>query len=96
MEATVARIAAGEPVPHCLAPGCGGVLKPDTISFGQRLVRANITRARQWLDECDLLIVMGTSLRCVLPQFTVQFTILVDTDHTTHNTQMMMILGWRR
>lgn len=63
MEATVARVAAGEPVPHCLAPGCGGVLKPDTISFGQPLVDANVTRARQWLDECDLLIVMGTSLR---------------------------------
>jgi NAD-dependent deacetylase len=64
MDATVARLAQGEPVPHCRGPaGCGGVLKPDTVSFGQRLSHANVTRARRWLEACDLLVVMGSSLR---------------------------------
>lgn len=63
MASTIARIEQGEAVPHCLAPECGGLLKPDTISFGQPLLDANVTKAREWLDACDLLIVMGTSLR---------------------------------
>lgn len=63
MDATIARIEKGEAVPYCQAAGCGGVLKPDTISFGQPLLEENVTRARQWLDACDLLIIMGTSLR---------------------------------
>jgi NAD-dependent deacetylase len=64
MGAIVLDIEAGEAVvPHCQAEGCGGVLKPDTVSFGQRLRHANIVRTRQWLNACDLLIVMGTSLR---------------------------------
>ncbi len=64
MDATVSRIEAGEAVvPHCQAQGCGGVLKPDTVSFGQRLRHANVVRTRQWLQACDLLIIVGTSLR---------------------------------
>ena len=36
MEEALARVRAGEDDPHCL--DCGGILKSDTISFGQALV----------------------------------------------------------
>jgi len=61
-ESAVARVKGGEAVPTCL-PGCGGLLKPDTISFGQPLANETVTRALQWLADCGLLIIMGTSLR---------------------------------
>eukprot|EP01087_Luapelamoeba_hula_P008907 TRINITY_DN2266_c2_g1_i2.p1 TRINITY_DN2266_c2_g1~~TRINITY_DN2266_c2_g1_i2.p1 ORF type:complete len:495 (-),score=94.51 TRINITY_DN2266_c2_g1_i2:31-1515(-) len=45
--------------PYC---ECGGPLKQDTISFGQPLEEHVLARARAVVKECDLLIVMGTSL----------------------------------
>ncbi|KAF0972732.1 hypothetical protein FDP41_008981 [Naegleria fowleri] len=41
---------------------CGGVLKPNTVSFGENLRHSELVDARQMCRECDLLIVMGTRL----------------------------------
>jgi NAD-dependent deacetylase len=49
----------GEP-PDCEA--CGGILKTATISFGQAMPEAEMTRAEQAARECDLFIVLGSSL----------------------------------
>lgn len=57
---TLARVTAGDPDPSCLA--CGGILKSDTISFGQSLVREVIERAMDASDACDLLLAVGSSL----------------------------------
>src|SRR5437763_1954924 len=43
MQETLKRIEAGDADPHCL--DCGGILKSDTISFGQNLVPEVIERA---------------------------------------------------
>ena len=43
MEEALARVRAGEDDPHCRV--CGGILKSDTISFGQSLVPEVIDRA---------------------------------------------------
>ena len=43
MEEALARVRAGEADPHCR--DCGGILKSDTISFGQALVPEVIDRA---------------------------------------------------
>eukprot|EP01118_Nematostelium_gracile_P007885 TRINITY_DN2588_c0_g1_i1.p1 TRINITY_DN2588_c0_g1~~TRINITY_DN2588_c0_g1_i1.p1 ORF type:complete len:413 (+),score=139.67 TRINITY_DN2588_c0_g1_i1:36-1274(+) len=53
------KIKCGENVPRC---HCGGLLKPATIFFGERLKEDVIRQAEQALRECDLIIVMGTSL----------------------------------
>jgi NAD-dependent histone deacetylase SIR2 len=48
-------------VPHCLQEGCGGLVKPDIVFFGEQLPSeffANMDLPR----EADLCIVMGTSL----------------------------------
>ena len=61
MEEALARVRAGEDDPHCLA--CGGILKSDTISFGQALVPEVIDRALTAAAEADLLIAIGTTLQ---------------------------------
>jgi len=55
------RVRAGEEDPPCLL--CGGILKSDTISFGQSLVPEVIDRALNAAAEADLLIAVGTTLQ---------------------------------
>jgi uncharacterized coiled-coil protein SlyX len=56
----VERVRDGDPDPACLA--CGGVLKSDTISFGQALVPEVIEAAMDAAEQCDLLIAAGSTL----------------------------------
>jgi NAD-dependent deacetylase len=55
------RVRAGEEDPHCR--DCGGILKSDTISFGQQLVPEVIDQAMQASGEADLFLAVGTSLQ---------------------------------
>ncbi|MGB7219017.1 MAG: NAD-dependent deacylase [Vicinamibacterales bacterium] len=61
MQETLARVLAGEADPPCLT--CGGILKSDTISFGQALIPAVIDRAMRAATEADLLLAVGSSLQ---------------------------------
>ncbi|KAJ5551614.1 hypothetical protein N7535_000441 [Penicillium sp. DV-2018c] len=54
-------IRAGE-VPYCLGDGCGGVIKPDVVFFGQALP-AEFEEKEKEVLEADLMLVMGTSLK---------------------------------
>ena len=49
----------GEP-PDCEA--CGGIVKTATISFGQAMPELEMARAERATRECDLFLVLGTSL----------------------------------
>jgi len=65
MQETLQRVRAGEADPHCLAcaaRGETGVLKSDTVSFGQSLVPEVIDAAMQAAEECDVLLAAGSSL----------------------------------
>lgn len=55
------RIDAGEIDPTCSL--CSGYMKTATILFGQRVPEAVLTRARAMADECDLFLVIGSSLQ---------------------------------
>jgi NAD-dependent deacetylase len=61
MEEALARVRAGEADPDC--PQCGGILKSDTISFGQALDPAVIDRAMRVAAQADLLLAVGTTLQ---------------------------------
>jgi len=61
MQPVLERVRAGDEDPHC--EYCGGILKSDTISFGQPLVPRVIERAMQAAQEADLFISVGTSLQ---------------------------------
>jgi len=54
---------AGE-VPRC--PGCHSVLKPDVILFEEQLPKQIWQQAQEACNNCDLLLVAGTSLE-VMP-----------------------------
>jgi NAD-dependent deacetylase len=55
------RVRAGEEDPQCAT--CGGILKSDTISFGQALVPAVIEGAMRAATVTDCLLCVGTSLQ---------------------------------
>lgn len=61
MQAVLARVRAGEEDPHC--GECGGILKSDTISFGQPLAPGVIERAMQAARQADLFLAVGSSLQ---------------------------------
>jgi len=61
MQKALDRVRAGEEDPKCRA--CGGILKSDTISFGQQLVPEVIDRAMRVAGEGDLFLSVGTSLQ---------------------------------
>jgi NAD-dependent deacetylase len=46
-----------EEVPHC---GCGGVIKPDVVFFGEPV--KSLERAAGMIAESDLLLVLGSTL----------------------------------
>jgi NAD-dependent protein deacetylase/lipoamidase len=50
----------GVKVPYCLE--CQGILKPDSIAFGQPMPLDVSRRALDMVMRCDVMIVMGTSL----------------------------------
>lgn len=60
MSEALERVRAGEDDPACLV--CGGILKSDTISFGQALVPDVIDRAMRVSEDCDLLLAVGSTL----------------------------------
>jgi NAD-dependent deacetylase len=60
MAETLGRVRGGEADPPCLV--CGGILKSDTISFGQSLVPEVIDRAMAASRVCDVLLAVGSTL----------------------------------
>jgi NAD-dependent deacetylase len=45
-----------------LCAKCGGLLKPNTISFGQNLIPADLERAQDLALSCDMMIAAGSTL----------------------------------
>ena len=54
------RVKSGLADPRCDC--CGGILKPDTISFGQPMPEDKMRQAFLHADACDLCLVLGSSL----------------------------------
>lgn len=60
MKQALARVIAGDADPKCEL--CDGILKSDTILFGQPLDENVMHRALEASSNCDLFIAVGTSL----------------------------------
>jgi len=54
------RLQTGIRAPSCDV--CGGILKPDTISFGQSMPEKKMARSIENAEACDLCMVLGSSL----------------------------------
>lgn len=50
----------GVEVPEC--PGCGGIVKPETILFGEAMPREAMEKAERRARAADLFVVVGSSL----------------------------------
>ena len=61
MSDVLERVRAGEEDPRC--ERCGGILKSDTISFGQPLIPRVIDRALRAAAAADLLLAVGSTLQ---------------------------------
>jgi len=61
MQDVLERVRKGDEDPACET--CGGILKSDTISFGQSLVPHVIDRAMRASAEADCLLAIGSSLQ---------------------------------
>jgi len=61
MDEVLARIEGGEEDPPCLS--CRGILKSDTISFGQALRPDAIERSMRLASTCDCIVAIGTTLQ---------------------------------
>jgi len=61
MQKALDRVRAGEADPKCRE--CGGILKSDTISFGQQLVPEVIDRAMRAAGEGDVFVAVGSTLQ---------------------------------
>jgi NAD-dependent deacetylase len=53
------RLTAGDEAPEC---GCGGFLKPDTISFGQAMPAAEVEKSIALSRGSDFFMVVGSTL----------------------------------
>ena len=56
----IKRLDSGETVPYC--NDCSGILKPDSISFGQAMPEHAMSQAITHARDCELCIVLGSSL----------------------------------
>ncbi|MEU3524703.1 Sir2 family NAD-dependent protein deacetylase [Streptomyces sp. NPDC038707] len=61
MEDALARVEAGEPDPPCLE--CGGILKPATVMFGERLDPVVLGEAAAIAKACQVFVAVGSSLQ---------------------------------
>ena len=60
------RVVAGEADPACTSETpegpCSGILKSDTISFGQDLVVEDLLRSERAAASCDVILAVGSTL----------------------------------
>ena len=56
----ISAVLESEGVPRCRI--CHGIIKPDTVLYGERLNKRLLDKATNYIREADMLIVGGTSL----------------------------------
>ncbi len=54
------RLEGGDLDPHC--DQCDGLIKPETVSFGQSMPKEFLDKAMQLAENCDLMLMIGSSL----------------------------------
>ena len=85
-----------EEFPSCLK--CGGLVKVATISFGQSLNMKDFDKAKELVQNTELLIVLGSSLRVQPVASLINFLgasgnlVIVNKDPTPFDTLASVVL----
>lgn len=88
------EIAATEGIPRC---GCGGLIKPDVVLYGEPLDEAVVAGALAAVGRADLMIVAGTSLTVYpaagfLRYFRGDHLVLINKDATAFDGQCDLVI----
>ena len=90
------RLDSGVEIPYC--DHCEGILKPDTVSFGQAMPQDKMEAAFNYARECDLCIVLGSSLvvhpAASIPMYAVQNgakLIIINRDETSLDAKANLV-----
>jgi NAD-dependent deacetylase len=90
------RIESGDIAPEC---PCGGYLKSDTISFGQAMPEAEVKKATDLSQTCDVFIVVGSTLlvqpAALMPRYAIQngaFLAIVNLSETPYDEMCEVLI----
>ena len=84
-------------MPHCTCKGCGGLIKPDVVLYGEALDDEVVMGAIRKISEADLLIVGGTSLNVypaagLLQYFRGRHLVLINKDATPRDKDADLVI----
>ena len=82
-------------IPHCAR--CGAVVKPDVVLYEESLKNEDIETAIKAIEECDTLIVGGTSLVVypaagLIRHFKGKHLVLINLDETPFDNMATLII----
>jgi NAD-dependent deacetylase len=95
-DAAEKMILAGDKAPRC---GCGGYLKPDTISFGQAMPAKETRRAADLSAQCDVFLVVGSTLlvqpAALMPEYALKagaFLAIINLSPTPYDSRCQVLI----
>ena len=83
-------------VPHC--DKCGGIVKPNVVLYEESLDEDTITRSINAIMTCDMLIIVGTSLR-VYPAagfvryFKGRYVVVINKENTSYDSSCDLVFN---
>ena len=83
-------------VPHC--DKCGGVIKPNVVLYEEALDEDTIGRSINAIMTCDMLIIVGTSLRVYpaagfIRYFKGRYVVVINKDNTPYDSNCDLVFN---
>ena len=83
-------------VPHC--DKCGGIVKPNVVLYEEGLDEDTISRSINAIMTCDLLIIIGTSLRVYpaagfIRYFRGRYLVVINKDATSYDSSCDLVFN---
>ena len=83
-------------VPHC--DKCGGIVKPNVVLYEEGLDEDTIQRSISAIMTCDLLIIIGTSLRVYpaagfIRYFRGRYLVVINKDSTSYSSNCDLVFN---
>ena len=85
-------------LPEC--SNCNGIVKVATISFGQPMNEQDMIKASNFSKECDLMVVMGSSLKVMpagkIPEIAISSSanlIILNREKTSYDTKADIVIN---